>query len=52
MQLTVDIQHTMEILLLLGFTCGFLCGYLFSEHRQVNRINRENKKALEKDNIL
>ena len=49
MQLTDEIKYTMEILILLGFACGFLCGYLWSEHKYANKIHNENEKAFKEE---
>jgi len=34
--------------MILSFFLGFLTSYLWREHRNANKLNIENKKALEK----
>ena len=48
MEIGTDLKHTIEILMLLSFVLGFLSSYLWREHRDANKINTKNKKALEK----
>ena len=52
MQLSVYLQHIIEILMLGSFILGFLCGYIYVEYRNANRIHRENEKAFKEDNVL
>ena len=48
MQLSEEIKYTLEVLILLSFVCGMLCGYLWSEHKNAHKINKTNDEALEK----
>ena len=49
MELTTELRYTIEILMLLSFSLGFLSGYLYVHHRIEHKLNTENDKLHEKD---
>ena len=49
MEISSELLYTIETLILLSFTLGFLTSYIWSEHRRANKIHNENEKALKEE---
>ena len=49
MEISTELLYTIETLILLSFTLGFLTSYIWSEHRRASKINSENEKAFKEE---